>query len=104
MAFMMIVFPAILKFSGYSHCPFICLTGRLESEITGQADWTQFIQCEIIQTHPEILLRPGKMKSRLAAMTRTHAIVKIPEGVESLPAGGQVPFICLNKDLFAFSL
>ncbi len=104
MAFMMIVFPAILKFSGYSHCPFICLTGRLEREITGQADWTQFIQCEIIQTHPEILLRPGKMKSRLAAMTRTHAIVKIPEGVERLPAGEQVPFICLNKDLFAISL
>jgi molybdopterin molybdotransferase len=104
MAFMMIVFPAILKFSGYSHCPFICLTGRLEREITGQADWTQFIQCEITQTHPEILLRPGKMRSRLAAMTRTHAIVKIPEGVERIPAGERLPFICLNKDLFAICL
>jgi molybdopterin molybdotransferase len=104
MAFIMIVFPAILKFSGYSRCPFICLTGRLEKEITGQVDWTQFIQCEIIQTHPEIILRPGKMKSRLAAMSRTHAIVKIPEGVESIAAGERVTFICLNKDLFAVPL
>jgi molybdopterin molybdotransferase len=104
MAFIMIVFPAILKYAGYAYSPYIGLTGRLEKEITGQKDWTQFVQCEIIQKEPEIILRPGKMKSRLAAMSRTHAIVKIPEGVESIPAGAQVPFICLNKDLFAVPL
>jgi molybdopterin molybdotransferase len=104
MAFIMIVFPAILKFSGYSRCPYIGLSGRLEKEISGQVDWTQFIQCQVVQTDPEIMLRPGKMKSRLAAMSRTHAIVKIPEGVETIPAGERVPFICLNKDLFAVPL
>ncbi len=101
MAFMMIVFPAILKYAGFSHAPFFFLTGRLEKEISGQKDWTQFIQCQIIQTFPEIILCPGKMKSRLAAMTKTHAIVKIPEGIETIPAGAQVPFLCLNPDVFA---
>jgi molybdopterin molybdotransferase len=104
MAFIMIVFPAILKFSGFSHSPFIYLTGRLENDIFGQIDWTQFVQCEIVQTHPEIILRPGKMKSRLAAMSRTHAIAKIPEGIENISAGEQIPFICLNKELFAVPL
>jgi molybdopterin biosynthesis enzyme len=44
------------------------------------------------------------MKSRLAAMSRTHAIVKIPEGVEIIESGQQVPFICLNQELFAVPL
>jgi molybdopterin molybdotransferase len=104
MAFMMIVFSAILKFSGFKHSPFLCLTGKMEKEIRGQKDWTQFVQCEIIQKQPEIILRPGKMKSRLAAMSRTHAIVKIPEGVEVISAGEHVPFICLNKEVFAVTL
>ena len=100
-AFMMIVFPAILKIAGFTHCPYLSLTGKLEKEITGQSDWTQIVQCQIVQKYPDIILRPQKLKSRLMAMSKTDAIVKIPEGVEKIEAGEIVPFICYNRDLFS---
>ena len=103
-AFIMIVFPAVLKIAGFRHCPYLYLNGRLEIDVQGQSDWTQFIQCEIIQTSPEILLRPTKLKSRLAAMTRTPAVVKIPEGMEKIAAGTVVPFLCLDRQLFEWPI
>ncbi|HMA86991.1 MAG TPA: molybdopterin molybdotransferase MoeA [Desulfosalsimonadaceae bacterium] len=103
-AFIMIVFPAILKMSGFRHCPYLYLTGRLESDVHGQSDWTQFIQCEILQKSPEILLRPSKLKSRLAAMTQTPAVLKIPEGTEKISAGTMVPFICLDRKVFEWPI
>jgi len=103
-AFIMIVFPAILKMSGFRHCPYLYLTGRLESDVHGQSDWTQFIQCEILQKSPEILLGPKKMKSRLAAMTKTPAVLKIPEGVEKIAAGELVPFLCLDRKVFEWPI
>lgn len=103
-AFIMIVFPAILKMAGFRHCPYLYLTGRLESDVYGQSDWTRFIQCEIRQTSTEILLYPKKLKSRLAAMTQTPAIVKIPEGTDRIAAGTSVPFICLDRRLFEWPI
>ncbi|MFP4531817.1 MAG: molybdopterin molybdotransferase MoeA [Desulfobacterales bacterium] len=103
-AFIMIAFPAILKIAGFQHCPYLYLTGRLETEVYGQSDWTQLIQCEIRQTSPEVVLCPKKLKSRLAAMTRTPAIVKIPEGVERIAAGSLVPFICLDRQVFEWPI
>jgi len=103
-AFMMIVFPAIYKIAGFKNCPYISLRGKLEKEITGQIDWTQFVQCQIIQKYPEIILRPQKLKSRLIAMSKTQAIVTIPEGTERINAGATVPFVCYNRDLFSFPL
>ncbi len=103
-AFIMIVFPAILKASGFRRCHYLYLNGRLETGISGQADWTQFIQCEIVQIQPEILLRTNKLKSRLAAIARTPAIVTVPEGVETISAGTQVPFICLDRGIFEWKI
>jgi molybdopterin biosynthesis enzyme len=44
------------------------------------------------------------MKSRLVAMATDHAIVVIPEGVETIKAGEAVPFICLDQELLAFRI
>ncbi len=103
-AFIMVVFPAVLKIAGYRRAPYLSLSGRLEREVRGQSDWTQFIQCELPQVHPEIILRPKKMKSRLAAMSKTPAVVTIPEGVEALPAGSVVPFLCLDRAFMGWEI
>lgn len=103
-AFIMIVLPAVMKIAGFRHFPYMCLEGRLEKAISGQVDWTQFLQCDIIARTPEILLRPGKLRSRLFAMARADAVITIPEGVARIPAGAIVPFICLNPDIFSASL
>jgi len=103
-AFIMIALPAVMKMAGFRNFPYMCLEGRLEKTVFGQADWTQFLQCDIIARTPEILLRPGKLRSRLFAMARADAVLTIPEGVSRIPAGAVVPFICLNPDLFSTSL
>lgn len=97
MAFLMIAFPAIMKMAGYGRFPYLRLYGKLTGSITGQKDWTQFKQCRLVRHKTQILVQPMKMKSRLASMAKTHALVKIPEGVESISAGEMVPFICTSS-------
>lgn len=100
-AFIMIALPAVMKMAGFRHFPYMSLEGKLEKSVSGQADWTQFLQCDIVARAPEILLRPGKLRSRLFAMARADAVLTIPEGVFRIPAGATVPFICLNPDVFS---
>jgi molybdopterin molybdotransferase len=106
--FVMIVLLALFKMSGTDRCPYWSFKGTLEKNITGQANWTNLVQCDIIKTgsddknKPDILLRPRKLKNRLNAMATNHAIVVIPEGVEKFEAGDTVSFICLDCDLFAY--
>lgn len=102
--FVMIVLPALYEMSGIKHLPFMSLKGILEKEISGQTDWTNLVLCQIIKNGPDILLSPRKLKSRLISMAINHAIVVIPEGVETFKAGETVPFICLDMDLFAFRI
>ncbi len=104
MAFIMIALPAVLKMAGFDRSPYLHLTGKLEKEIRGQSDWTQFVQCLVIQDDSEIIIRPMKLKSRLASMASAQAIVQIPEGVERITAGSYVPFVCLDKGLFSMPL
>ncbi len=103
-AFLHVVFPAILKIAGARTCPYLYLEGYLAEDVTGQVDWTQFVQCEIIQTAPEIRLKPKKMKSRMAAMMKTPAVIKIPEGVDRITAGTRVPFLCINPFRFSYPI
>jgi molybdopterin molybdotransferase len=100
MTFLMIAFPAIMKVAGYRYSPHLQLYGKLKTEIKGQKDWTQFKQCRLEWNEKEISLQPMKMKRRLASMAKTQAIVKIPEGVEVIPAETNVPFfICTSSNV-----
>ncbi len=101
MAFLMIALPAVLKMAGHGRFPYLRLSAELETGISGQSDWTQFVQCRIIHKDGKIFLRPEKLKSRLAAMFRTQALVEIPEGVTTLPAGRTVPYWCLDHGVFS---
>jgi molybdopterin molybdotransferase len=102
--FVMLVLPALFKMSGFKHLPFFSLKGILAKDISGQTDWTNLVQCEIIKNGPDIVLNPRKIKSRLIAMATNHAIVIIPEGVEKFKKGDAVPFICLDNELLAFRI
>jgi len=94
-AFLLIAFPAVCRIAGHEGSPFMRLTGRLESEITGQKTWTQVIHCTIKKQGNEFHLTPLEMKRRLVSMARAQAIVLIPEGIEKIPAGSEVDFILL---------
>ncbi len=98
MAFLMIALPAILRLAGHMNPPFPERLGRLTTEVSGQIDWTQFIHCTVAVSNHECLLSPQNMKRRLSAMSRTQAIVKIPEGVERLDAHALIPFSPVSVD------
>jgi len=97
MAFLTLALPSIMKTAGYGHSPCLQLYGKLTMEIRGKKEWTQFKQCMIEFNQKDILLLPTKMKSRLVSMARAHAIVKIPEGEEVIPAGEKVRFMCTSS-------
>ncbi|MDQ7783064.1 MAG: molybdopterin molybdotransferase MoeA [Desulfomonilaceae bacterium] len=92
MAFLMIVLPALLRMAGHTTPAFPELFGRLDRDVTGQVDWTQFVHCDLTRHNRELRLSPLDMNRRLSAISRTRGIVKIPEGVERLEEGTIVPF------------
>ncbi len=98
MAFLMIALPAILRLAGHTTPVFPELFGRLDREVTGQVDWTQFVHCDVSRQHRELRLTPLDMNRRLSAMSRARGIVKIPEGVERIEKGAFVPFTPVAMD------
>ncbi|MFH1117121.1 MAG: molybdopterin molybdotransferase MoeA [Pseudomonadota bacterium] len=98
MAFLMIVLPAVLRMAGHATRAFPELFGRLSEEVTGQDDWTQFVHCDVLRHDGELWLMPLNMNRRIAAMSRTRGIVKIPEGVERIEAHTRVPFTPVSLD------
>ncbi|MCF8028542.1 MAG: molybdopterin molybdotransferase MoeA [Desulfobacteraceae bacterium] len=99
-AFLFMVYPAIRKMAGMDFSPYLHLHGRLESTVRGQADWTQFVQCDISRNSAGIVLHPKKLKSRMAAMAKTPAVIVIAEGVEQIDQGSRVSFTCFDPSLF----
>jgi molybdopterin molybdotransferase len=97
-AFLMLAFPAVLRMAGFQGFPYPRLTGILTEEVGGQEDWTQVIHCRAERQGSEFHLVPLDRKQRLRAMARSDGFVIVPEGVESIPAGSSVEFICLNHE------
>ncbi len=98
-AFLMIAFPAVLRMAGYKGSPYLHLTGILEKRVSGQKDWTQAFYCQTERRDSSIYLMPLETRPRLQALSRACGLVLIPEGVESIPAGTPVDFICLTTEL-----
>lgn len=99
-AFLLIALPAVLRMAGYKRSPFLRLTGILEKEVSGQADWTQVFHCRAEKRDSSIHLMPLERQRRLCSMSKADGLVLVPEGVESVPAGAPVEFICLNSQLW----
>jgi len=98
-AFLLIAFPAVTRMAGYARFPHLRLTGILDKDVSGQKDWTQIIHCRVESNGSSIHLIPLESKRRLSSMARADGLLLIPEGVEYIPAGTAVQFICLTDEL-----
>lgn len=94
-AFLLIAFPGILRAAGVQGTPYRRITGRLESEVSGQITWTQVIHCKIENNGAIWRVFPLEMKRRLQSMARSQALFLIPEGVDRIPAGSEVEVMLL---------
>ena len=97
-AFLLIAFPAVLRMAGYSGSPYPLFSGILEEDLSGQIDWTQVIHCRAERQQLTIHLIPLNSRQRLRSMARADGLVLVPEGVEHIPAGTTVRYLCLTNE------
>ena len=87
MAFIQLALPGIHKLAGFTQPGLPKQLARLQSEVNGQIDWTQFIHGRLEQADQELRFHPILDASRLQMMAHTEAVLAIPEGVERIAAG-----------------
>jgi molybdopterin molybdotransferase len=110
MAFLHLALPGLMRLAGYREPGLPQVSARLQQEVSGQVDWTQFImgrlerEGEGLVFHPQQVsqhsktsqrLQAGKIRpnsrrlqnSRLIAMAEANGVLAIPEGTSHIPAG-----------------
>lgn len=98
-AFLLIALPAVTRMAGFRGLPYSRIYGILEEGVRGQKDWTQVIHCQARRQGSSLHLMPLDSKRRLSSMARADGLLLIPEGIDHIPAGTTVQFICLTDQL-----
>lgn len=96
MAFIQLALPGIQRLAGFAQPGLPKQQARLQSEVSGQIDWTQFIHGRLEQADQELRFDPMLGASRLQMMAHADAVLAIPEGVEKIEAGAMVWVQMLN--------
>jgi molybdopterin molybdotransferase len=91
MAFLQLALPALLKLAGHRAPGLPWLTAELAEDVTGQSDWTQFIEGQVTATPQGMQFRPRKAASRLQSMADADGLIMIPEGIACIHRGTEVP-------------
>jgi len=87
MAFLQLALPALLKMKGESPQPFPIAYARLAETVYGKPDWTDFIHAGIETRDGQLRVLPARLKSMLKSMAQKEALIRIPEGMDRIPAG-----------------
>ena len=98
MAFLQLALPAIMKMKGETDFSFPVIRAQLAETVNGHKDWTQFIHARLEKEKDQLIVKPAKLKSRLASMARKDALIIIPEGWEEWVAGEIIEIQLLNAD------
>jgi molybdopterin molybdotransferase len=98
MAFLQLALPAIMKMKGETAFSFPMVRAQLAETVRGHKDWTQFIHARLEKEKHQLIVKPAKLKSRLASMARKDALIIIPEGWEEWIAGEIIEVQLLNTD------
>ena len=90
MAFLQIALPGLLHMAGRLPKPFGLRKARLSATVGGDITWTQFFQAKLEKEKGYFVAYPLKLKSRLQSQAAANALIKVPEGVESLNEGDEI--------------
>ena len=91
MAFLQLALPGLLKLAGHKDPQLPRISVTLMESVTGQIDWTQFIFGCFKERDGNTYFHSLKKVSRLRSMAEAEGIISIPEGVDYIPAGAEVP-------------
>ncbi|MGQ9490238.1 MAG: molybdopterin molybdotransferase MoeA [Anaerolineae bacterium] len=90
MAFLQLALPGLHRLMGRHPSGLPVCPARLAAAISGQRDWTQFVEGRFEWRNRELWIVPAQGPSRLRSMASCEGYIKIPEGTETLEAGAQV--------------
>ena len=106
MAFLQLALPGILRMAGLAGSPLPVISARLVKDVKSRhRDWTEFRDA-MLSRDPDgrYLVTPYLQRSRLQAIARAHCLVCIPEGVDTLREGDDVPVQVLMPTFAGLSL
>jgi len=89
-AFLQLALPALLKLAGHRQPHLPWLMAELGEDVTGQVDWTQFIEGRVAAGATGMQFYPRKMASRLQSMADAEGLVMIPAGTATIRKGTTV--------------
>ncbi|PKN23890.1 MAG: molybdopterin molybdenumtransferase MoeA [Deltaproteobacteria bacterium HGW-Deltaproteobacteria-21] len=90
MAFVQLALPGLQKLAGYCRPGLKRVKAGLAHSVSGQEDWTQFLEGRFEFVDDSVLFRPAKLKSRLQGLAATEGILTIPEGTTQIQVGSIV--------------
>lgn len=90
MAFINLALPGLMQLGGFQQPGLPEITARLDEQVAGQIDWTQFIQGRLEPADDLPVFHPLPGGNRLHMMADAQGLLTIPEGVEQIPAGSAV--------------
>jgi molybdopterin molybdotransferase len=104
MAFLHLALPGLMCLAGYREPGLAQVTARLEQDVSGQVDWTQFIMGRLEREGEGLIFYPQQVSqhsksSRLVAMAEANGALAIPEGISHIPAGTLVSVRILRNQL-----
>lgn len=103
MAFLQLALPGVLRMGGDHRPPLRTVSARLTEDLKSRhRAWTEFKDATLFQdSGGNSRVKLYKNRSRLQAIASAHALVCIPEGVDSLNSGEVVPVQVLAPRLDA---
>jgi molybdopterin molybdotransferase len=92
MAFLHLALPGLMRLAGYREPGLTQVSARLEQDVSGQIDWTQFIMGRLERDGERLVFYPQQVSqhsksSRLVAMAEANGALAIPEGTSHIPVG-----------------
>ena len=93
MAFLELALPGILRMAGQAGPPLPVVSARLTKDMKSRhRDWTEFRDAMLSRdADGSYLVTPYLQRSRLQAIARAHCLICIPEGVDCLHEGDEIP-------------
>jgi molybdopterin molybdotransferase len=103
MAFLQLALPGLHRLAGRPRPGLPTRVCRLLRDVSGQRDWTQFLEGRFVLDNGERAFEPQKLRSRLQSMSGCEGYLKLPEGVAQRHAGERVsvqelPFVTETLD------
>jgi len=88
MAFLQVVLPALHWLAGRNAPPFPESRVTVTQELGGSVDWSRFFQARLERLDSGLTACPLRTGSRLLCQANATALIRVPEGVARIPAGG----------------